>query len=84
MIEKNKVDKIQSNLHLLDFAKTNDHIYFVSDPKEVKSHSARPVAKQIQLEDDEDYFEDVDSDHEEQKPGALSQKYLGEKERYIQ
>ena len=32
MIEKNKTDKIQSNLHLLDFPKTNEHIYFVSDP----------------------------------------------------
>ena len=37
MIEKNKTDKIQSNLHLLDFPKTNEHIYFVSDPKEAKT-----------------------------------------------
>lgn len=35
MVEQKKVDKIQSNLHLMDFPKQNQHIFFVSDPKEV-------------------------------------------------
>lgn len=36
-VEKNKADKLQSNLHLIDFGnKQNQHIFFVNDVKEVK------------------------------------------------
>jgi hypothetical protein len=64
MIEKNKTDKIQSNLHLLDFPKSNEHIYFVSDPKEAKTKqskvSAVPPRPAFDDENDDD-FEDVES-----------------------
>ena len=35
-VEKNRADKLQSNLHLIDFPRQNQHIYFVTDPKEAK------------------------------------------------
>ena len=41
MIEKNKAQKIQSNLHLIDFPKQNQHIHFISDPAEVKKDFKR-------------------------------------------
>ena len=37
MVEMNKADKIQNNLHLIDFPKENQHIFFVADPKEVRT-----------------------------------------------
>ena len=36
-VEKNRADKLQSSLHLIDFPRQNQHIFFVSDPKEAKS-----------------------------------------------
>ena len=36
MVEKNKAEKIQKSLHLLDFPKPNQHIYFINDKKELK------------------------------------------------
>lgn len=40
-VEKSRADKLQSNLHLIDFPKQNQHIYFVTDPKEAKLDSAK-------------------------------------------
>ena len=37
MVEMNKADKIQSNLHLIDFPKENQHIFFVADPTDVRT-----------------------------------------------
>jgi hypothetical protein len=37
MVEKNKAEKIQKSLHLLDFPKANNHIHFISDKSELKS-----------------------------------------------
>lgn len=67
-IEKKKAEKIQNNLHLLDMPKTNQHIFFVNDPKEVK-------AKEVLKDDDEEEFED-------EIPKA--KKHESEKEKYIE
>jgi hypothetical protein len=43
-VEKNRADKLQSNLHLIDFPRQNQHIYFVTDPKEAKLETAKVEA----------------------------------------
>lgn len=47
MVEKNKSAKIQNNLHLIDFPKQNQHIFFVNDTKEIKS-------KDFEVKEDEE------------------------------
>ena len=36
MIQKNKAEKLQSNLHLLDIEKSNTHTFFVQSKQEIK------------------------------------------------
>ena len=59
-------------MHLIDFPKQNKHIFFVSDPKEVRSlKRIAPEtidAEEIVPEDD----------------GLISTKYLGEKQAYVE
>ena len=61
-------------MHLIDFPKQNKHVFFVSDPKEVKT------LKRITADT-------IDNDDEEIAPeedeGGLACKYLGEKEAYV-
>lgn len=81
MVEHKKLDKIQSSLHLIDFPKQNNHIHFVSDPKELKG------AKRVEAEpaeENEDDFEDIEDEGEEKKHHGLSLKYSEEKERYVE
>jgi Utp11 protein len=40
MVEKNKLEKIQNNLHMIDMPKQNQHIFFVANKEEIKQHSA--------------------------------------------
>ena len=81
MIEKNKADKIQSNLHLLDFPKQNNHIYFVSDPNELKKSSFKRVEQDFaeEIEEGEDGT-DINEANEQETSSKL---YLGEKEKYV-
>ena len=56
MVEHKKADKLQNNLHLIDFPKANQHIFFVSDPSEIapnKKH-LKILDEPIQIEDDEE------------------------------
>ena len=46
-VEAKKVEKIQTNLHLIDFPKQNQHLFFINDPKEVK---ARPTFDSDELD----------------------------------
>lgn len=87
MVEQKKADKIQSNLHLIDFPKQNEHIFFVSDPKEVKNLKRKPLHAPVI--DDED---DVDEDNvfategdggDAGEESGMGMKYLGEKEKYV-
>lgn len=86
MIEKNKTDKIQSNLHLLDFPKTNEHIYFVSDPTQAKTQPLQVSTLPPRPAFDDDDFEDVESVEADEAKEKLTatQKYKNEKERYLQ
>jgi len=55
----------------LDFPKANEHIYFVSDPKEVKAQAPKTSIPKPSVnlnDDDDDDFEDVESDHEDEAP----------------
>jgi U3 small nucleolar RNA-associated protein 11 len=81
MIEKNKADKIQSNLHLLDFPKQNNHIHFVSDPNELKKSSFKRVEQDLaeEIEEGEDGT-DINEATEQEPSSKL---YLGEKEKYV-
>ena len=98
MVEKNKVDKIQSNLHLIDFPKQNQHIFFVADPKEaLTAHGKRSDLHTIQLKkrshseaqldlDDANDLESEDDGNlssEETPDHHLSSKHAGEKEKYV-
>ena len=40
MIETKKAEKIQANLHMIDIAKQNDRILFVSNYDQIKQHKA--------------------------------------------
>ena len=57
-VEKNKAEKIQQGLHLLDFPKQNQHIFFVSDPKEITASSYKVKPDD---EDDDDIFTDSEN-----------------------
>ena len=70
-IEEKKAQKIQKNLHLIDFPKQNDHIFFVSDPAEVKN---------LKPKDDIDEDDSIESDNDDE-PNA--EKYQHEKDKYI-
>ena len=74
IVESKKTAKLQSNLHLIDFPKQNQHIFFVSDPREVKDF--KRIQAEAQDEDDE-----VIQNEEEEVPTG---KHLGEKEIYVQ
>ncbi len=65
-IERKKAEKIQNNLHLIDFPKQNQHIFFVSDPKEVK-------AKEMESDDDEEEPKVVLRKHEGEKEKYIEQ-----------
>ena len=75
-IESKRADKVQSNLHLIDFPKQNQHIFFVSDPKEVKAAPVL-VSEEVHVEFDGGASEDEDG-------GLLLSKYAGEKSRYVE
>ena len=40
-IEHKKAERLGNNLHLVDFAKSNNHIHFVSSISEVKNASVK-------------------------------------------
>ncbi|CDW86680.1 probable u3 small nucleolar rna-associated protein 11-like [Stylonychia lemnae] len=86
MVEKNKSEKIQNNLHMIDFPKQNQHIFFVSDLNEIKQKQSDYTMKQNEadndFEDDED--DNINDDGEEIKQQKPKQKYLGEKQKYIE
>ena len=63
-------------MHLIDFPKQNKHVFFVSDPKEVKSLN-RITPETLDAEDDEEIAP------EEDEEAGLASKYLGEKEAYV-
>lgn len=57
MVERSKADKLQSSLHMIDFPKQNQHVFFISDPKEAKDISVlgkRAKREEDGLGDDED------------------------------
>lgn len=48
MVEKNKAEKIQSNLHLLSFPKQNEHIKFISHINEIKKNTHKEETRFIE------------------------------------
>ena len=38
-IESKKAERLASNLHMVDFNQSNNHIYFVNSPSEIKNKS---------------------------------------------
>jgi len=50
MVEKNKAQKIQNSLHLLDMPKRNQHIHFISNKSELK----QPLTARKGTTDEED------------------------------